>query len=464
MRWTAVKLTFAVFALALMNATAAAQIRIPRIPRPRPNQPAQTPQTPQTPGPAPQNPDALPPSAAGQGARRRQQVGAQAEAGALASAGNYLDDGFTWFEAVSSQTTDNGSRVDLGWALKSSVRLLGDYPKSSAFKFVVSKNGKPIATTRCDADFTRAEIGHSDAVSAWTDGCVKKETATKETGRFDVQVIFVNGDTDAETVVRNYKIEVLKADRVTGPTAKPVADTPQYYVSRHAEAPVSFLFFRPAKSHSYNGYGERSAILDHNTVELYFSLSPSKEGQDMRGSYVRCTVDGRPLEMQNDKVDDTAERQYAQVYTDRLAPQFKTGTEYRDEVGFSWLRLDLPFTYGAGAADGWKTNVSNHPGRWECALTNNGATWRTWRWTIGPDGMATKHPEQGGNVNLYPNSYLVETEIPAGGAAIDKRLAPVSATEGFFYGQPWTTPEGKAMASHVPAKGSPVPVASNRIK
>jgi hypothetical protein len=461
MRCSAVKLTFAVFALLLMNATAAAQIRIPRIPRPRPNQPAQTPQPTD---PSAQTPPSAPDGAEGRGARRRQQVGAQAEAGALASAGNYLDDGFTWFEAVSSQTTDNGSGVDLGWALKSSVRLLGDYPKSSAFKFVVSKNGKTVATTRCDADFTRAEMGHSDALSAWTDGCVKKESATKEIGRFDVQVLFVNGDTDAETPVRNYKIEVLKADRVTGPTAKPIADTPQYYVSRHAEAPVSFLFFRPSKSHSYNGYGERSAILPGNTVELYFSLSPSKEGKEARGGYLRCTVDGRLLEMRNDKVENVVERQYAQVYTDRLAPQFKTGTEYRDEVGFSWVRVDLPFTYGAGAADGWETNVSNHPGRWECSLMSNGATWRTWRWAIGPDGMATKHAEQNGNVNLYPNAYLVETEIPAGGAAIDKRLAPVSATEGFFYGQPWTTPEGKAMASRVPTKGSPAPVASNRIK
>lgn len=457
MRRLATKLSFAVFALALMNTTAAAQIKIPRIPRPRPNQPAQAPQPSD---PATQAPSSAPPNAEGRGARRRQG----AEATALAPAGNYVDDGFTWFEAVSSQTTDNGSRVDLGWALKSSVRLLGDYPKSSAFKFIVSKNGKAVATTRCDADFTRPEIGHSDATSAWTDGCFKKETATKELGKFDVQVLFVNGDTDAETPVRIYKIEVLKADRVTGPTTKPIADTPQYYISRHAESPVSFLFFRPAKSHSYNGYGERSAILPANTVELYFSFSPSKEGKAARGGYLRCTVDGRPLEMQNDKVENVVERQYAQVYTDRLAPEFKTGTEYRDEVGFSWVRVDLPFTYGAGATDGWETNVSNHPGRWECGLMSNGATWRTWRWTIGPDGMATRHAEQGASVNLYPNTFLVETEIPAGGAAIDKRLVPVSAAEGFFYGQQWATAEGKSMASRVPTKGSPAPVASNRIK
>jgi hypothetical protein len=47
---------------------------------------------------------------------------------------------------------------------------------------------------------------------------------------------------------------------------------------------------------------------------------------------------------------------------------------------------------------------------------------------------------------------------------IDKRLTPVSLAEGFFYGQPWTTAEGKAMATKVPTKGTPAPVPSNKIK
>jgi len=78
--------------------------------------------------------------------------------------------------------------------------------------------------------------------------------------------------------------------------------------------------------------------------------------------------------------------------------------------------------------------------------------------------MATKHPEQNGNVNLFYNSYLLDTEIPAGGTLIVKRLVPVSAAEGLFSGLPWTTPEGKAMAAKVPTKGTPAPVPSNKLK
>ncbi len=185
----------------------------------------------------------------------------------------------------------------------------------------------------------------------------------------------------------------------------------------------------------------------------------------MRDNYLRCTVDGKPLEMQNDKIEFDTIRRYAQVHSDRLAAQYKTsGNPYQEEIEFLWLRADLPFTFGTNAPDAFETNFNNHPGKWECHMTNNGATLRTWRWTVGRDGMATKHPEQNGNVNLFYNSFLLDTEIPAGGTLIDKRLAPVSLAEGFFYGQPWTTAEGKAMAAKVPTKGTPAPVPSNKLK
>jgi hypothetical protein len=35
------------------------------------------------------------------------------------------------------------------------------------------------------------------------------------------------------------------------------------------------------------------------------------------------------------------------------------------------------------------------------------------------------------------------------------------ASNSFFYGQPWTSAEGKTMANRVPKKGNPFPVPSN---
>lgn len=439
----------ALLIFALTNIAVVGQIKIPKIFKPKQNPPVQNPM-PQT----PDNPR-----------DNRRPSGEQTETNSQ-PVGNNIDDGFTWFEAVSFQEPINGTRTDLGWALKSTIRLMGDYPRRSAFKITVSKAGKAVATTRCEG-FPEASR-YTGVIFLWTLECFKKETAIKDLGKFDVQINFIDGDTDAERTLRNYKIEVLKADRVTGPTMKPIADAPQYYLSRHAEAPVSILFQRPQDKYSYVGNGGNSnhTGASGNSVEIYFSLSPSQAGTKMGYEYLRCTVDGKPLEMQNDKVEEfEIVRRYAQVHSDRLGAQYKTsGTPYQEEIEFLWLRAELPFTFGTNAPDAFKTNFNNHPGKWECNLTNNGATLRTWRWTVGRGGMVTKHAEQNGNVNLFYNSFLLDTEIPTGGTLIDKRLTPVSAAEGLFYGLPWTTAEGKAMAAKVPTKGTPAPVPSNKLK
>jgi hypothetical protein len=296
--------------LVLMNSAAVVpgQIKLPKIFKPKQSPPVQTPGT-QNPIPQTQTPQT--PSSPVNG----QQPAGQPEPVSQTSAGNRIDDGFTWFEAASFQEPVGGTRTDLGWALKSTIRLMGEHPRRSAFKITVSRAGKPLATTRCEG--YPEESRWTSIKFFWVFECSKKETAIKELGKFDVQIAFVNGDTDAETPLRNYKIEVLKADRVTGPTMKPIADAPQYYISRHPEAPASILFLRPEGKFTYVGNSGNSAHhgAGANEVEIYFSLSPSKEGTGtyMRNNYLRCTVDGKPLEMQNDKVEIQTVRRYAQV-------------------------------------------------------------------------------------------------------------------------------------------------------
>ena len=421
------------------------QFPIPRIPKPKP--PVQN--------PAPPDPN-------------RQPGGKPIETSPIKGGGDYIDDGYTWFEAVSFQEPVNGNRTDLGWALKSSIRLMGAHPRRSAFKITVSKAGKPLATTRCEGFPEESRFTGISFLLSFD--CFKKETAIKELGKMDVQVAFVNGDTDAETTLRNYKIEVLKVDRVTGPTMKPIPDVPQYYISRHAEAPVSILFMRPDGKYTYMGNSSSSYTgAGMNEVEIYFSLSPSKKGENIRDGYLSSSVNGKPLTLPGSQpyADQTKvenQRLYAYVYTDRLAPQFKTsGTEYRDEIRFTQARITLPLTWG-NDRDHNRLTMKDYPGQWQCNWMSNGETWRAWRWTVGSDGMPIKHAEQNGNINLFYNSYLIDTEIPAGGSSLDKRIAPTSATDGLFYGQPWTTAEGKAMAAKVPTKGDAAPVPSNKIK
>jgi hypothetical protein len=301
----------------------------------------------------------------------------------------------------------------------------------------------------------------------WTNECWRKDTATKEIGIMDVQVSTVNGDTDEVKLVRTYKIDVRTVDHVLAGQQPGVAP-PDYYIPRHGEAPVSFIFLRPTGYTSYFEFGSRPERSGANQVELYFNLSPSEVGQNLPHGYMRCSVDGKRLSMPGpmpyaDQAISRAERSFVVIYQDRLAPQYKRGTEYRDEIGFRMVRLHAPLTWGS-VRDTNRLALEDYPGNWECSLMNNGEVWRTWRWKINSTGRPDVHPEQKGNVNLYFNSFLVDMEIPAGGSPLDKRLVPASAAQGFFYGQKWTSAEGRAMAARVPAKGDPYPVPSTKVK
>lgn len=375
-----------------------------------------------------------------------------------------LDDGFTWFEAVNGEALGpNNIPISTGWYIKTNLRVFGEYPVRSAFKVVISRNGRAIATTRCETGRYSNTTGALDESYMNTVDCFRKETATKETGVLDVQVFTVNGNTDEEKLVRKCTIDVRTVNRVRSGQEAGLAP-PQYYINRHSEAPVSWVHLRPREYTSYLARDSRPERSGQNQVEFYFSLSPSEVGKNLPHGYMRCSVNGKRLEMPGpegfaDQAISRREMFYTVTHQDRIASRFQRGTEYQDEIGFHIVRLLAPLTWGKGR-DRWENRLSldDLPGRWECSLMNNGEVWRTWRFVVA-DGRPQPHPEQSGNINLGYNSYLVEMQIPATGSPLDKRLAGPST--GLFYGQPWTSAEGRAMASGVPKIGNPFPVPSS---
>jgi hypothetical protein len=375
-----------------------------------------------------------------------------------------LDDGFTWFEAVNGEALGgNNIPYSTGWYLKINLRVFGEYPVRSAFKVVVARGNTAIATTRCETSRYSNTTGALDESFMNTVDCFRKDTATKEIGLFDVQIFTVNGQTDEEKLVRTYKIDVKTVNRVRSGQEAGLAP-PQYYINRHNEAAVSWVHLRPREYFGYLARGGGAERLGANHVEFYFSLSPSEVGKNLPHGYMRCSVNGQRLTMPGpdgfaDQAISRREMFYTVIHQDRIAPKYKTGTEYRDEIGFHMVRLLAPLTWGE-KRNRWENRnaLDDFPGNWQCDLMNNGEVWRTWRFTVN-NGRPAVHPEQNGNINLGYNSYLMNMEIPAGGSALDLRLNGPSAS--LFYGQPWTSAEGKAMAAKVPKKGNPFPVPSN---
>ena len=203
------------------------------------------------------------------------------------------------------------------------------------------------------------------------------------------------------------------------------------------------------------------------SIYLYYNFSEGADRKYPDRGYLRCSVDGQRVRFPggNDNADlMTAQklRTTQLQYSDRIAPKFKRGPAYKDPLRFVQLVSRMPMKWAGDGKKYDRLDIQTKPGKWECKYMNNGETYRTFRFEVAGNGAIVPHPEQAnGNVNLYHNTFMIDMEIPESGAEFDYRLGPVPEM-GFFYGIPWTTPEGKAMASRVPKKYSLLPVPSNK--
>lgn len=379
-----------------------------------------------------------------------------------------VDDGFTWFETMPTFSLDSTqSRVNTGWSLRSTIRLIGEYVDGSQIKIDVVKGGKILQTNTCKGGSFHKPANYKPDSFMWTVACWNKSQTTLETGLFDVKVYSIVGGT--ENLVRTYKIDVRKVDRVKGSVQKPEPDFPEYYINRHAETPVAFIYLRPAVSYGYTQWVAQSGLTNPNQLEVHFNYSPIVSNGFPVGTGV-CTVDGKlvtPTDaegLMNTKNRVLHLRNYMATHTDRAAVQYQKGEVYKDQIAFDSIGVNLPIVWN-NEDNRFLPSVHKYKGNWECKIMKDTEVIRTFRWKVGNDGLPVLHPEQAnGNINLYYNAFLVEMEIPAGGSSLDNRLMPISAENGFFYGIPFSTSEGKTMGTKIPKKGNPYPVPSNLAK
>ncbi|REJ77836.1 MAG: hypothetical protein DWQ47_15850 [Acidobacteria bacterium] len=392
-----------------------------------------------------------------------------------------MDDGATFFDAEPVKEYDSQLRLnkDIGWYLKSSLRIIGTFPKRSAFRIVVKKDGKAVSEVRCEGDvYTKAtdvglrteiqrrgrDLNYEDYMTAGL-RCFDESAVIKGTGKFQIEVNFVDGDTDTETLVRTYSINVHRATKVRGSATKPQPDVSDYYIDRHNEAAVAIAYFvqsniegtyfkKPIDNYGSPTFGD---------LYIYTTYSPDERSRRPSSPFARCSVNGKRVALDYDRVsmsEDQSRREVG-IYTDRLAAQYKRGSAYKDQVEFVGLTFKLPLHFGEAEYSKPPIKVEEAPGDWECSVIANGVTYRTFRFKIDENGLVP-HPEQtSGNINLFYKAALIDMEIPAGGSPIDHRLA-VDPAGGLFYGIPWTTAEGKAMAARAPRKGVPYHVPSNK--
>ncbi|MBK9155685.1 MAG: hypothetical protein IPM25_16000 [Chloracidobacterium sp.] len=339
--------------------------------------------------------------------------------------GQMPDDSFTFFKAEVVNAPGNTYK----WYPNPEINFPGA-AKGSPMRLVVKRGGKEVYSHTCPL------AGRS---GTQTQACYDRNSSIAEVGLFDVEIYLDNGSTGNSKLVRKYKIDVRK-------TTKQGGRRPEFYIQRHADAAVGYL--------SKN----LRNVLFLNTV-----FSPVEDYGATFGytPILKCSVNGRPVDIAD---NGTAFRQANARVINGFSESFDAKRVIqRDTIRFDQMEIQLPLTLGAvvnptvGYGRGW-VDVTKTPGKWQCDIfgDRSNAKFRTLKFEVA-GGSILPHPEQKtGNVNLDKDKWLIELEIPPGGSEIDKRLLPSPET-GLFYGIPWATPEGKALAARVPRKGAAFP-------
>ncbi len=341
-------------------------------------------------------------------------------------------DSLTFFDTPVSY-----SKEPHGWYLDPYLKLKGDVPGRSALRLVVKKNGKELFQKRCELRSFKD-----------THQCKDRKSVITEIGLIDIDVHYVDGDTDKEKLLRKYKIDVRKFEKLR--------NGPGYYPNLHSQAAVGF----------FSSGESRRGVAKGTDKTLYLNMMFSKDynGTAMpKHHFLRCNVNGQPIKIPRNEgaIRRNSGRENIFVkYESRHKTGSKKGAALRDYLMFSYAKTDLPLTYGGD--DPSYPNVSNTPGNWECKILGkqDRKLYRTIRFEVSSDGQIVPHPEQrSGNVVLKDTEIMIDMEIPTGGSPIDFRLLPMPEM-GLFFGIPWNTSEGKAMANRVPKVGEPYPKAA----
>lgn len=357
--------------------------------------------------------------------------------------GVIFDDTYVQYEAVNHGSISNNVPSD-GWHLRARGRLLGaGVAPNSALVFVVKQGRRELGRKLCPlrgehvGAGVRSPAPHNLHVVRVCQDTDQRFTAT---GEVTVEVRFLDDATESESVLRTHTIDVRRVSRENGSGD---AQPGEYIVSHHGHVPAMLL-------EQYEGYSGSSARTGQNGLYLYAWTSPTDRPD---GLTLRCEVDGTYVAIPNDRVGRGSEADVTVSEIRRIRGQRRTE---REKLRFAQFRFELPLTFGDNPRQ-MALDVGAHPGAWECKLRNRDRqTIRVIRFRVQDGGVVAPHPEQAAGLVLPEGWVLVDGDVPADNP-LDARTDPAAARAGAFYGRPWATAEGRAMAGRLPRIGDPYP-------
>ena len=218
------------------------------------------------------------------------------------------------------------SHRSVGWYLKPKLTFKGSISQRSAARIVVKKNGKQLSNLRCEIEDGRVFR------------CDDKTKEVRELGMLDVEITFIDGDTDEPRELRTYKIDVRRTERFN--------DYADYFVQRHPDVAVAYLSLEGRNSWEYS---KRNDSLFEGDTDLFLNtvISRDHEAKYSGDPFLRCTVNGQPFKLAKSNV------KFSQIDGSvfaRFESRYKTGSKkgsvYKDYLKFDKVRMVLPLSLG----------------------------------------------------------------------------------------------------------------------
>lgn len=339
-----------------------------------------------------------------------------------------IDDGYTWFSLVDNPRFGSAPKNE-GWHPVASLRAIGPFASGDMFKLVLRQGKKILGRAQCKPtnSYGSSLEGCGNESADWIGG----EPMLTMTGEILVDVFHVNGQTDAEALLRTYKIKVDNVTRVNEGNFTPMP--PLFVLNADGRVLDAILVSRPGKD---GNPGELTLKTVVATTDTAASLSKV-------GNSLRCSVDGTPISFAQDQLGGKIGWYSSADGSSKPRSGNVRVAQPRDWRQLSW---QLPIEFGPGAhADA--TKLQDHPGTWICEIRGNGQTLRAFRFVV-KDGAVLPHPEQAQGLSLSPTDNLVEYWTPTPAAAKDAPLVAAALKAGGFYGHAWVSPAARDNAAN----------------
>lgn len=381
-----------------------------------------------------------------------------------------VDQAFSFQTIDWTGVSDTGGTADpkSDWTVQASYRIWGSFPDRSVLLYILKQKGKALGEVRCETRSMYSSVLKNGLPHLFAERCTDRKLKVREPGEYQLEWHFIDGDTDANTLLGTDTMIVRAAPRYDlGATTRPWY--PVMYPDRNGELASTVLYQRTNASPGYLQPGQSPSLSNGNGIDVIVQAAPAYSGDDpTRGSYVRCRVDGNPVNLKTPwtfgpssgtTIDGVHVSTGRGIVAEAETPN-PTGNPRldKDSILFRTYYLELPLTFAGGAPRNEATDIGKTPGAWECDWRNGeGKSLRTFFFTVGADGRVAPHVEQTAHgLSLAPGAVYIESLVPAGNP-LDVRTAPAALATAAFAGRGLKSTQALARAKTVTAVGNPLP-------